>query len=384
MSVHSAHNITNSLSLSLSSCRVFGIPFYVGLLAPFLAIYLFNWIVFAVIIFNLLCKDCLARFKESHTSEKKMSIKQQLVIAITLSILFGLGWGIGLPATQELHQTPAVRDTFAAFFIILTAFQGLFVFVMHCLRSKEARKLWSQWILKTTGKEVDLSLSLSSQSSYWRQRKQQMRNKSTSTYASYISSSGTLRKMAVDISIDTEGPGLEGDHIAPISPISPCSNVAYELPQLTEREHSSSHPSITSKESECNGTQVYKEPVVITETEDKEEMAGEKEEKKEKEDDEGKKAQGAKEREEAGDEAKEDEVEEVEVKEDEVKEDEAEGKEVVVEEGQQDSPVITTECGQLPDPTLHSDSGNGGVINGAVINEGVVNEGLVNGITSPP
>lgn len=202
----------NSLSHLYCSCRVFGVPFYIGLLAPFIVIYVFNWIMFAVIMLNLVCKDCRNKYKESSSKEKKMSIRQQLVITATLSILFGLGWGIGLPATQELHQTPAIRDTFAAFFIILTTFQGLFVFLMHCLRSKEARKLWSQWIFKATGKELDLTLSTSAGSStnYWKKRRQNRAFNSTasqSTSVTYASASGTLKRQVEKIQREQEEAG---------------------------------------------------------------------------------------------------------------------------------------------------------------------------------
>ena len=67
------------------------------------------------------------------------------MIAITLSILFGLGWGIGLPATQALH-TAAIRDTFSVLFILLTAFQGLLIFIMRCARSSEVVKQWKKWL----------------------------------------------------------------------------------------------------------------------------------------------------------------------------------------------------------------------------------------------
>ena len=326
---------------ALSSCRVFGVPFYVGLLAPFIVIYLFNWVLFIVIIFNLLCKGCLSKFKESQTSEKKISLKQQLIITVTLSILFGLGWGIGLPATQELHRTPAVRNTFAALFIILTAFQGLFVFIMHCLRSKEARKVWSQWIFRVTGKEVDLSVSTTtpSQGNYWRQRRQQMKNKSivsTNTNISYISSSGTLRNQ-VEKDMGVSLPPLESTTVDsssksispvvdPAAPTSPCSNVAYELPQLTEKDYWGSHPSITSKGEECNGTQAFKNPIVKTQVDDRGEKTG---------GNEGESSRG-------------EEKEAV----------------VMVEETQLGVPVASSGCSHLPNPLFHKDSGNGGIVNG--------------------
>ena len=79
---------------------------------------------------------------------------QQLFIAIILSVLFGLGWGIGLLATQDIHTNKTVRDMFAALFVIITAFHGLFIFIMQCLRSIDVRNSWKKCFFGMTGKHV--------------------------------------------------------------------------------------------------------------------------------------------------------------------------------------------------------------------------------------
>ena len=82
-------------------------------------------------------------------------VRQQLIIVATLSVLFGLGWGLGLLATQSAYDadTKGIRDLFASLFVILTSFHGLFIFIMHCLRSPDVRKVWKFWFHKTTGKD---------------------------------------------------------------------------------------------------------------------------------------------------------------------------------------------------------------------------------------
>lgn len=130
------------------------------MIAPFVIIYIFNWIVFIIIFSSLLRKSCNKKLREAKEfdkkgSEKKSQLKQQFLIAITLSILFGLGWGVGLPATQSFHDTAVISDIFSAFFVLFTSFQGLFIFIMHCLRSPEIRKVWAGWFKLATGKEVN-------------------------------------------------------------------------------------------------------------------------------------------------------------------------------------------------------------------------------------
>ena len=124
------------------------------MVVPFLIIYIFNWVIFFIIIVTLLRKSCKSDLKDVKKKQENISfVRQQLIIVTTLSVLFGLGWGIGLFATQDIHNNKIVRDLFAALFVIVTAFHGLFIFIMHCLRSKDVRSVWKQCFYGATGKE---------------------------------------------------------------------------------------------------------------------------------------------------------------------------------------------------------------------------------------
>ena len=152
-------------SVLLFSCRAFNAPFYIGVVIPFLIIYLLNWTIFVIIIGSLLHKNFSSKLKDIKTNKDMMSksfMKQQLIIAITLSILFGLGWGLGLFVTEDIYTNKTVRDLFASLFVIFTAFHGLFIFIMHCLRSKDARNVWNKAFFGVTGREFnEFSLSTS-------------------------------------------------------------------------------------------------------------------------------------------------------------------------------------------------------------------------------
>ena len=123
------------------------------MVVPFLIIYLFNWVMFLVIIVSLLRKHFLSNVK-SKKDAKTLFFHQQLIIAITLSVLFGLGWGIGLFATQDIHTNKTVRDILAALFVVFTAFHGLFIFIMQCLCSKDIRNSWKRCFLCVTRKDI--------------------------------------------------------------------------------------------------------------------------------------------------------------------------------------------------------------------------------------
>ena len=125
------------------------------MVVPFLIIYIFNWAIFFIIIVTLSRKSCKSDLKNVKKKQENVSfVRQQLVSVTTLSVLFGLGWGIALFATQDIHNNKIVRDAFAALFVIVTAFHGLFIFIMHCLRSRDIRSVWKHWFYGATRKNV--------------------------------------------------------------------------------------------------------------------------------------------------------------------------------------------------------------------------------------
>lgn len=122
-------------------------------MAPFGIIYIMNWIIFVIIMASLLRK----KRNMGKTDDKTMmtKLKQQFIIALTLSLLFGLGWGVGFTATTSIPSS-GVSFTLQAIFIFLTGFQGLLIFIMYCLRSEEARTEWKVWVTIVTCHRINL------------------------------------------------------------------------------------------------------------------------------------------------------------------------------------------------------------------------------------
>ena len=125
------------------SCRPYGAPFFGGFVAPFAVIYIMNWIIFIIIFISL--------WRKRHNSEvgdkedAKTRLRQQFIAALTLSLLFGLGWGVGFTTTSSITSVP-LSATLQAIFIMLTSFQGLVIFIMQCVCCEEARNVWKEWI----------------------------------------------------------------------------------------------------------------------------------------------------------------------------------------------------------------------------------------------
>lgn len=139
------HNCINNIVYGSHqcSCRPLGIPFYAGMIAPFLIIYTFNWAIFIVIMCSLVCKNCSKKEAQNH-KQNRVSW-QEIMIAVTLSVLFGLGWGVGLLATEELGMVPVIRDVSAVLFVTTSSFHGLAIFIMYAVKSKEAWNQWRSW-----------------------------------------------------------------------------------------------------------------------------------------------------------------------------------------------------------------------------------------------
>ena len=66
--------------------------------------------------------------------------KQNFIIAVGLSLLFGLGWGFGLTATSS--NTKEVTFAFQVIFSLFVGSQGILIFFFHGLRSPDFRKMW--------------------------------------------------------------------------------------------------------------------------------------------------------------------------------------------------------------------------------------------------
>lgn len=94
-------------------------------------------------------------------SSSFQTTKESLIIAISLAVVFGLGWGFGLLATSS--SVEGITITFQVVFSIFVGLQGLLLFILHGLRNTHARKVWRQCAVSICGKSrVSYILSFSS------------------------------------------------------------------------------------------------------------------------------------------------------------------------------------------------------------------------------
>ena len=83
--------------------------------------------------------------------------KRLAIIAFGLSVVFGLGRGLGLAATST--DAKEVTFVFQVIFSVFVGSQGILIFILHGLRSTDARLVWKTWfsclLFTKTGKKYE-------------------------------------------------------------------------------------------------------------------------------------------------------------------------------------------------------------------------------------
>ena len=101
---------------------------------------------FLLIIFSLLCKEDRAKVGDEDKSAW-LRMRRRFIVVVSLCVLFGIGWGAGIAATEGFRNL-VVATIVQIIFIVLTAFHGLYLFLMYCLRLEDARNQWKLWMNK--------------------------------------------------------------------------------------------------------------------------------------------------------------------------------------------------------------------------------------------
>ena len=88
--------------------------------------------------------------------------KENFIIALSLSVVFGLGWGFGLLATSFTEM--GVTITLQVLFSIFVGAQGALLFILYGIRNGDARDLWKQCWFRLDRRRRILSFMITSKS----------------------------------------------------------------------------------------------------------------------------------------------------------------------------------------------------------------------------
>lgn len=126
--------------------------FIFSFVGPVIAVIVANLIFLSMAIY-IMCKHSVAPGAKTKEVSKYSKVKMWLRGAIVLVFILGLTWTFGLLYLNK-------ESVFMAYiFTALNSFQGLFIFVFHCLRSEKAQKEYKKLLKRygfscTTDKEV--------------------------------------------------------------------------------------------------------------------------------------------------------------------------------------------------------------------------------------
>ena len=136
----------------LYSCRPYQLPFYIGFVLPFGIIYIFNWVMF-VITFASICHHVTRNNTTAYETFKK-----QFKIAVTISLLLGLGWAFGFLGTSALPKEIYIPAQY--FFSFFMTSQGALFLFFHGIKSAEVRQEWMHLFYVATGRSDKYRLYL--------------------------------------------------------------------------------------------------------------------------------------------------------------------------------------------------------------------------------
>ena len=235
------HSTIALLPLLICSCRVYHYSFWIGLLIPFGIIYIVNWIIFILIFASLLCRRNVKN--EMGGKGRLRKLKENFIIALGLSLLFGMSWAVGLLASSDLPD--AVRHPAAWVFTLATAFLGVYLFILYVPRSLEARQFWKQVLLCKS--KTPVSHAYSTNPTSLRQR--WTASSTLRSWAETLLPNGRrLRQASKEASITVSNP--------PFSPINQYSTACSTAGMIVHENSSYAEPSTTQLSSPSQAVEI--------------------------------------------------------------------------------------------------------------------------------
>lgn len=131
----------------LSSCFIGKVEvLYGALVAPVLAVILFNIVIFVIVLTVLIkhSKKKIERAKASSDGSSRSATIRLLISIFSIMNLYGLTWLFAIFTFGE-HEG---QRAFQILFAIFNSLQGFFMFVFFCVLGKEARDSWAKFLCR--------------------------------------------------------------------------------------------------------------------------------------------------------------------------------------------------------------------------------------------
>ncbi|KAJ8019916.1 Adhesion G-protein coupled receptor G4 [Holothuria leucospilota] len=110
--------------------------FYIGVLGLLAVMLAYNIVIYITIIWNLRA----TRRNISQSQTTRNGVIGRIQNAFAISVLVGLSWCFGF-----LQAVESLRLLFNVLFCLFNSLQGVFIFLIFCLREKDIRAAWRNW-----------------------------------------------------------------------------------------------------------------------------------------------------------------------------------------------------------------------------------------------
>ncbi|XP_072023543.1 adhesion G-protein coupled receptor G7-like [Amphiura filiformis] len=124
-----------------------GNPLYFGEILPIGLILIANLIIFSLVTYRITRKRKFKQKANNNSKKKQKEMVRQFYRVLSLFTVLGLAWIFGI-----LSSLYYARAVFQVLFSLTTALQGVFIFLLFCVRHHDVLETWKRWIRRAKGK----------------------------------------------------------------------------------------------------------------------------------------------------------------------------------------------------------------------------------------
>ena len=209
--------------------------------------------------FIIILISVLSHGKKDGKEKKLKKLVKKATIAFILAVMFGVGWIFGVLGSSGVPE--AISKPSQVVFVLVVGTQGILIFFLHPLRSKDAREEWRRWIcIITCRSQNNLGQSKKSKSSgpisstggteEYGRRTQGTASSSIATRYGASSGAGAESRRSSDVSTFSDGSTLKSSHrlkiqsdaISQSSTLRSTANALDVLREYDETDGDSSTP----------------------------------------------------------------------------------------------------------------------------------------------
>ena len=94
--------------------------------------------------FIIILVSLVAKQRQFNKQSDYGSLKRNFIVALSLAVVIGLGWGLGLLSASYPNEAASI--TFQVIYAVFVCSQGILLFLLHGIRNSDVRHIWKGWL----------------------------------------------------------------------------------------------------------------------------------------------------------------------------------------------------------------------------------------------